>query len=275
MSEFIEKYFIYYAIGMMAIYVIFWRIIPFVRRLRQASRSLLSRIYLNQQANLTPEQYQRLSTGAIYSEQQAAYINSLTTGLSSDRVQEILAGWWHLHNAQQAKDKLDYLLHKGFRFYFDKVMEAYGTPSLEQQEQIIINGFDRADATYAEDTQKAYSQLSNLKETWEELITNDIIKNRADLDHYRNVGWDCGRLSFVSRLCYDAQYITEAEAWEYINQAHQLAVDNFDSWQGYAKSYVIGRAMWGGTNNANEDVIAIAEYLLREPNSPWVQFSLK
>lgn len=53
--------------------------IPFIKNTRDLTKALFSKIYLNKNSILSPEQYKKLSPGAIYSEQQTAYINSRET----------------------------------------------------------------------------------------------------------------------------------------------------------------------------------------------------
>lgn len=270
-----EKYMLYYAGGAMLIYFVFWKLIPFIKKTKKVAKGLFSRVYLNKKATETKEQYRKIAVGALYSEQQTAYINSLTTGLGKSDIRKLLSNWWGIDDTDEAKESLDYLQNKGFRFYFDTVLKAYKVADKEEQKTIIVNGFDENDEKYEEDIHKAYEQLIHLQETWEELTQNKIISNIDELIKYNNVGWDCGRLIFLSRMCFDAGYITANEAWNYIDKAYDLATKNFNTWEELSKSYIIGRGMWGGESCANEGIMKIAEDLLKDEKSPWVQMSLK
>ncbi len=64
------------------------------------------------------------------------------------------------------------------------------------------------------------------------------------------------------------------EAWNYIDKAYELAHSSFTSWHEMAMSYVIGRAIWGGTNAHNLGMKGMADDLLSNPKSPWVQIFL-
>lgn len=275
MGELIQKYFIYYALGAMAIYFIFWKVLPFLRKAKKVTKGLFSSIYLNKNATESKEEYRKIAIGAMYSEQQTAYINSLTTGLGKTSIKELLSKWWDISNTEEAKDSLNYLQNKGFRYYFQTVLKAYEITDEETQKEIIMSGFDENKEKYEEDIQKAYHQLINLQETWQELIQNNIISTKNELAKYNNIGWDCGRLVFLSRLCFDANYISENDAWDYINKAYELAKQHFNTWQEFSKSYIIGRGMWGGKECANEGIMSIAEELLKNEKSPWVQMNLK
>ncbi|MBP1650280.1 MAG: hypothetical protein H6Q26_437, partial [Bacteroidetes bacterium] len=95
--------------------------------------------------------------------------------------------------------------------------------------------------------------------------------DEQDILKYGMIGWDCGRLVFLTRLCLEARIINESEAWAYIDAASELAHITYTDWESYAKSYILGRAMWGGIHSGNRDVAAIARYLLEKDESPWLQ----
>lgn len=255
----------YLIIAVVGGYFVVAKVVPFYRKVSKATKGIFSKIYLNKNANLSAEQYKKISLGAIYSEQQTAFINSLATGMNRNDLKTILQEWWGIANRGEALDTLSYLSVKGFRFYLPIVFKAYNTPGPEQADVIL------GQLTDQEDIEKAFSQLKNLQETMAELKEGNIISHDSDIMKYGTTGWDCGRLVFLTRLCYDAQYISEQEAWEYIDSAYALAKSTFKSWETYAKSYVIGRSMWGGTESANVGIMSIAKYLQEAPNSPWVQ----
>jgi hypothetical protein len=102
-----------------------------------------------------------------------------------------------------------------------------------------------------------------------------LIENNEDLERYGVEGWDAGRLIFIARLCYDAGYIAEEEAWGYIDSAYKTAHKRFNSWDELAKSYVIGRFLWSGGEAADESMAQLADNLVNEPNSPWQKVAWK
>ncbi len=270
-----NKYIFIYMVGAMLLYLVFFKIVPFLKKAKKVTKGVFSSIYLNKNATVSDEQYRKIAVGALYSEQQTAYINSLTTGLGKSDIKKLLSEWWGINNSDEAVQKLDYLANKGFRFYFDTVLKAYQTSDAEEQKTILLDGFDENNPDYKEDVQKAYDQLINLQETWEELTQNNIVSSQMDLKKYNNVGWDCGRLVFLSRLCFDAEYISEVQTWNYIDKAYDLATNHFDTWKDFSKSYIIGRGMWGGTQCANTGIMQIAQDLLKEEKSPWVNLNFK
>ncbi|WP_161554710.1 DUF1266 domain-containing protein [Ereboglobus luteus] len=227
-------------------------------------------IYYNDDPDvaLPPEQYKKLSLGAIYSEQQKAWLNTLDTGLPKKEVRRVVGEWWGIAGVDDAASTLDYLRDKGFRHYFPVVMRAYREPAAEQK-RIVAAAFPDCE----EDREKTLAQISHLNETLDELVEDGVIDSTASasIERYGVAGWDCGRLVYLARLCREMRYINDEQTWNYIEAAHQIAGQTFGSWKEYAKSYVIGRALWGGADCDNSDIAEIADYLLEDEDSPWVQ----
>jgi hypothetical protein len=222
-------------------------------------------IYYNDEGTLSDAQYKKLSLGAIYSEQQEAWINTVATGLTKKQIRQIVGRWWGILCPDDAVAKLDYLRDKGFRYYFPTVLRAVTQPAAER-EAIILEAFPGNE----EDQAKALSQVENLLETMQDLEDDGVIDSSADIVKYGVDAWDCGRLVFVARLCHDIGYISEKQVWSYIDAAAELARHSFNSWQAYAKSYVIGRCLWAGSEE-DSTIPEIAEYLLENEESPWVK----
>ena len=91
-----------------------------VRKLRRSFQE----ICLNPKSTLADEPCRQLAIGAMYASQQGAWQNSLETGIF-DTLPEILGGWWGIDSTAEARDQLDYLCEKGFRYYWPTVLEAF------------------------------------------------------------------------------------------------------------------------------------------------------
>ena len=265
-----DNYILIYVGGIVLLYFLFAKFIPFIKKAKKKTKAIFSQVYINNHSTINDEQYRKLAIGALYSEQQTAYINSLTTGLDKNHINTILSQWWGIENSSIAKNKLDYLANKGFNYYFDTILKCFEISNEQQKDTIIQNSFSNN-----EDIEKAYDQLDNLQDIYDDLIKNNIISSMSDLRNYTNIGWDCGRLVFLSRLCFDAGYLSEQEAWNYINKAYNMAIEKFNNWNEFSKSYIIGRGMWGGNDCGNDGIMMIAEELLINKKSPWVRLSFK
>jgi ankyrin repeat protein len=56
--------------------------------------------------------------------------------------------------------------------------------------------------------------------------------------------WDIGRVVSVSRWCYHLGYLSEDEAWTFIDKAGKKLITIFDNWEDYGANYVLGRIFW-------------------------------
>lgn len=214
--------------------------------------------------DITTLESKKILTGAIYSEQQGAYLNTLTADIGN-KLYTILGEWWSINDRDSAIDTLDYLRDKGYVYYFPTVYKAFSATSDQERKEIIID-----EMTTQEDAEKAYTQAHNLLESIDTLKKLKLIEKTEDVEKYGVVGWDAGRLIFIARLCYDAKYIDKEEAWAYIDVAYAQAQRAFKSWDELAKSYVIGRFIWQG-KAADDGMSHFADDLVNKPNSPWKQ----
>ena len=232
-----------------------------VRKIRSAFKV----VNINPASSLADEQYKKLAVGALYASQQGAYQNSIKTGIDYE-LPQILGEWWGIKNSQDAREKMNYLLEKGFRYYFPYVWQAFLLSDPKQQDEVFQQYMESQ-----EDYDKAVSQLQNLEETYDELIENKVISSKEDLKRYGVAGWDAGRVCFLARACCEMCYITEEEAWQYIDRAYDLAHRELASWHDLAMSYIIGRSMWGGNKSYNSVMKDNADKLLSDEKSPWVR----
>ncbi|MDE7195231.1 MAG: DUF1266 domain-containing protein [Oscillospiraceae bacterium] len=208
---------------------------------------------------LTDEQLAGISIGAINSEQTGYYCDSLETGAEIFDIKENLEDYYGITDSASAVDTLDWLLERGHRVYFDAIkgmVSGRGTgvdvSGLEPGEQERVGGY-----------------ISNLEEASEDLAEEDYINDKSDLADISVTAWDMGRLVLVTRCCFDAGYISENDAWRYINSARISCKEQYGSWKELARGYVIGRAMWSGGDMSLSGIMAIAEGLLDDDESPW------
>ena len=137
----------------------------------------------------------------------------------------------------------------------------------KQQDEVF-----QQNMTSQEDYDKITVQLQNLQDTYDELLVCKVITVKDDLRRYGVTGWDAGRICFLARACCEMGYITETEAWQYVDVANELARGALSSWRELALGYVIGRSLWGGKRAYNSVMKDTADKLLADANSPWVKY---
>lgn len=214
--------------------------------------------------NLTPEQFSAISVGAINAEQTEYFCDSLTTGSDVDEIMENLSDYYDITDRESALETLEWLYTSGHRVYFDAIKMAVSG----QDNKIYADGLD------ADDAERIQEYISNLQESVDDLIEEGFLNQIADIAKCSILAWDMGRLVLVTRCCFDAEYISEEEAWSYIMNAHRVCKEQYASWDEFASGYVIGRAMWSGSDMSLMGIITIAQELLEDDESPWKQVAL-
>jgi hypothetical protein len=78
----------------------------------------------------------------------------------------------------------------------------------------------------------------------------------------------------MSCWSYECGYITEDEAWSYINFALEQVKKDYRSWSEYAETYLFGRKVWNIDDDLYDSMEEIVHLLLNADNSPWKRYSL-
>lgn len=209
---------------------------------------------------LTEEQYKKLSVGSLIAYYQNAYINTLSTGLKK-KGKAIIQDKWGVFNRDDAFNLLEDLCEQPYSDYFCCGQSEADKKTNEESEQ-------------DEFTVSACWHYGNLMDCYDELIQRKVIINKREMERYGATGWDAARLVFIARLCYDAKYISEEEAWEYIDIAYEMVKGRYNSWHEFAMSCIIGRAMFSGKGYNYGLVKLETDELLSSPEGPWTQFPL-
>lgn len=210
-------------------------------------------------SKLTTAQKWAILTGAILSERNSQYINSLDTSLEKQNVREILREWWSIMGTKDAIETLGYLMEEGHR---EKYQVICGIIKNHPQEDWKMAA-KKIDASGG-----LYDSVLNL---WNGLLAlkKEKLINESDFERLGILSWDYGRLINNCRWCYDARYITEDQAWSYIMPAAEQLQKEYTSWEDLAKGYLLGRAMWGGIGSDFSLINDIARGLLENEKSPW------
>ena len=88
-----------------------------------------------------------------------------------------------------------------------------------------------------------------------------------------NPAWPKGSKSRGFSTCCEMGYISETDAWKYIDIAYNMVHAEFSSWEDMAMSYIIGRSLWGGKGAYNSVMKSTADELLTHVNSPWRKYT--
>jgi hypothetical protein len=90
------------------------------------------------------------------------------------------------------------------------------------------------------------------------------------------VGWDYCRYIMLCRWGYMVGFLTEDEVWRRIMPAARTLQGGFGSWAELGQDYLVGREFWSREETARTGQMYrdIEKWLVRDPRSPWKQFSV-
>ncbi len=166
--------------------------------------------------------------------------------------QAMLSEWWDITDRASADETLDWLMNEGHRADFEEEMEmltevGLADVSVGERADFLLDNFD-----FTEDEAQQYAQLYN---SYEENGVNVMS------------GWDYSRMVSVLSSCYIAGYYSETEALDKALEAAQVIQQNFDSWDSFIDSYMVGYEYWAG--ESSEERRGIYEDLKAASDSPY------
>ncbi len=227
---------------------------------------ILGSKYKSNLNNRVPErQMAALNVGAINAEQTASYCDSLSTGLKLKSLVGNLASAYDILDRDSALDTLDWLKNRGHRHYFEAVKGLVAGKTNAIDESVLL----------PEELPNTYEYINHMNSTIAKLIEEGFIQDKADLAKISILAWDMGRLVFVARCCQEVSFITENEAWDYINDAYGQCKEVYSSWEELGKGYIIGRCMWSGESMSLGVLMGICKDLIKDAKSPWNLYKFK
>lgn len=190
--------------------------------------------------------------GAVLSSRNNMSFDELKT--INEGVKDVLKEGWDVTDKKTAIETLDWLVNEGHRKDADEVYKiiqsgkAGNYPELKK----TLKLYDKATSTMK-------AQLGFKDENFNNVKTV--------------AAWDTDRLVTVARWCYSAGYITEDEAWNYINKAVDTAKTSFNSWEEYYISCVYGRAI--AYEGDIDELIGTGKALFKDSDSVWKECNFK
>lgn len=187
---------------------------------------------------LSGERLKMVAMSGLYSMQQTASLDTLSTGLGTLKCEgKLLKRAWGITDSKSAEETLNYLVSSS-----DCSEILFGDYTVQDLITVLRNAHlldGYIGATCMEDFRK--------NPVWkyfvEKLKEEHVVETEEEVFSITSLAWDLGRLVFVARLCYDAGFIDEKKAWDYIRIAG-LKQSHFKDWKEFSKSYMIGRTMW-------------------------------
>lgn len=207
----------------------------------------------------------KLFSIALYtpiSEWWGANTNTLTF-MDTKTIQPYLEGW-SIDSPSGYWNLTEYFMKDGRRWYFDFITQMIQSEPKENWDDLMDRKFGNNDRA-----QKYLNVLSS-GETLNDLKQKGIFTFDSDME-LGLAGYDAAMLVGQARIAFTGNIITEEDAWKVIDFATKLALDNFNSWEDFGKSFSLGFAldMKGDYDIYYQEVCHIYKQVLNDQSSPW------
>lgn len=194
---------------------------------------------------LTKEESQMLAFGGILATRNED--PSLTLASNNPDSKGSLADYWEVTDAASAKETLDWLINEGHRTDGNEVL------------MILKNG-EESDYDLGDNVKAQFDACNAMFE--------EMGISQETVEKVKTIGaWDYDRIVNVARWSYDAEYLTEQEAWDYIKKAKELAIDDHASWEEYFVANTYGRSI--AYDGDPQELKETGLFLLNEKDSLW------
>lgn len=172
----------------------------------------------------TERQLWLLSMDGILAQTNGNECHALDLGIqdpdSKECHRQSLVDWWGINDRSDLLDMLAQMRHDNH--------------SMAYREKLAIWEGDPAQLN------RHMKELSKLRKDLQLIgSTRVYVRDRALL------AWDYGRCVMLSKVGYAVGYLSEAEAWAFVEEFGTAVGERYDSWLDYGINYLIGRTIWG------------------------------
>ena len=234
-----------------------------------AEQALFQPFNRNQQReNLESTKETGLLISLIPSLQEDFYVDSLTTGASKETLSKLLLRNPGIKNETAVIEMIHFLHDEGDRISFSILLPflvaEYDPKELEEKIRERFFGIE----LFIRKCNNLHHFITCIKADQTFKIGEEELKRGV-------LAWDMGRMVCLTRIAYDAGFIDESLAWNYICSAGQQCIQAFNDWTEVGKSFLLGQAMEATEKRKQELYIRLYRQATENPKSPWKKRTLK
>lgn len=185
---------------------------------------------------MSDKRKQGLRVGAIGSALQGFYQNCLATGVSYRQLGELLSRHLNFKDVPAAQESFHFLLNEGERVTYQILLpHLLYTHSLEELQSSIEERFLGI--------QQFVHYACNLYQFIDYAGSQKVVSFTQNDLRLGILGWDMGHLVTLARAACETGYITEKQAWQYVEQAGRFCSKTLIDASAADKSFLLGEAM--------------------------------
>lgn len=229
--------------------------------MEQSSISL--RFSRNKRDNiLSIDKEQDLLIGLISSLKFGFLIDSLETGISQEKLHQLLTETPQLKQEAAITEMLSLLYNEGERTSYSILIPYLLEANNKEEVEAILRKRFFGIELFIYRARNLYQFLEYIHEK------NIVSIEKEDLKR-GILAWDMGELINLARIAYETGYIDEKTTWEYIRFAREQCRQTFQNWEEIGKSYLIGQAMITNKKEDADIIINCFHLATQNENSPW------
>ncbi|GEM_PF-5105743 len=233
----------------------------------------------DKESSLDSKQLQALSVGAIMRIARGEIVNALASNDDDAyMIAETIKNQWDVYDHDSSINTLDWLKNEGHRDIYIAVKQITETTEWYMAEDSIRTGLPlmlNINTSDEEETEGVMRRALNFYDNMKQIIRINKSSGEGYTSYPKTISsWDYGRLVNVSCWCYECGYITDDEAWGYINHALDQIKREYNSWSEFANTYLFGRKVWSIDDDLYDSMEEIVYLLLNDENSPWKKYDL-
>ncbi|RHH14344.1 DUF5106 domain-containing protein [Bacteroides fragilis] len=204
----------------------------------------------------------------IHSEWYHCCTNVLSTGLGTNEIEFIFnrKKRWHIINRETVIKEVMLLRYKGDRAVYRRVLPYLLEPGNKTERLFRLKEKFWSEPNYDEIMETAVYLYGH----HDKMINHPVFPFTSTALEKGIIGWDMAELVLLVRMTYDLGYLSEEEAWLYIEDAYKLIREEYYNWQEFAMSLVIGFACNHSNFREFSDFLRIVENAFQDENSPWL-----
>lgn len=245
--------------------IVLFGLYTYIPKIKSFYYMIVGGFRMDAKTKLNEDEQRKMLLSAPLSLQDKAVMNTIKTALSFDDLNDELKRIWKIKNHDSAIAMLSELKIGCTKSYIPQIVEVL--KGNKPVDQYLNDTF-----VLEKDIVACRQEIEYASKSFDKLVKHGIVKDLDDFMHIGDAGSIACHLVYLARKCFELDYISEEEMWEYVNFADEIAHKSYHSWADFGKSTCIGYVLNGGVSFQLKAHIDAVKKLVEDPKSPWKTF---